>query len=116
MNLKNDTNDPGLVISEDVLAKMVSVAALEVEGVIDIVPEKKWEKFIPAGNKAITVKTGDKSVTVTVCIKVKMGIKIADVCKKVQENVKTSIQNMTNYAVSAVNVRVVDIDTETVQE
>ena len=40
---------------------------------------------------------------------VKFGVKLAEVCKKVQENVKNAIESMTGLTVVEVNVHVTDV-------
>ena len=110
MNINNST-EQNVVLSEEVIAKIVSLAALDVDGVCAMVDAPDIKKMLrPGSTKSVHVKTGDGSMVIDLYIKLNMGVKIASVCEKVQQSVKKSVQNMTNSAVTQVNVHVVDID------
>ena len=57
-----------------------------------------------AAQKPILVELSEDIAEITVNIVVEYGCKIPPLCEKVQENVKTSVQNMTSITVSKVNV------------
>ena len=94
-----------LKISEDVVATIASVAALEVEGVESLILPGS-SKLFPRGfgKKAIHIDISDDFVEVGLSINLKFGARISDVCKSVQQNVKDNVQTMTGMAVSKVNV------------
>ena len=101
-----------ITINEEVIAKIASVAALEVEGVASM------SAGVPVTAKNILNRTGSlKSVAVDatggvismdvyVCIKESAHAKI--VAEAVQSNVKEKVQNMTGSAVTKVNVYIAD--------
>ncbi len=110
MNVNKNT-EQSVVLSEEVIAKIVTVAALDVEGVCDMVDAPDLKNILKSGStKSVKVRFADGSLIIDLFIKLDMGVKIASVCEKVQLSVKHAVQNMTNSAVTQVNVHVVDID------
>ena len=100
MDVTNSSTIGGsLQISTDVIAKIAKLATLEIEGVKEV----------------STGTMGVKSLfnKITVNIMVKYGYKIPQLCEKVQENVKSSVQNMTCITVSKVNIVVTGVAQET---
>ncbi len=109
----------GLKINEDVLAKMASVAAKEVEGVHAISAKISDIKGIATrgfnkGVKATVASDGE--ITLDVYISVKQECNVKDVAAAVQQNVKEKVQNMTGSAVSRVNVHVADVELTKVED
>ena len=110
MNGKQN-GEQSVVLSEDVVAKIVSIAAMDVYGVCGLVPAPDVKLMLKSGDaRSVRVKSVDDALIVDLYIKLKMGVKITSVCENVQQSVKNSIQNMTNSVVSQVNVFVADID------
>ena len=116
MEVKNKNRQIGnLYISTGVIEKVAKLAALEVDGVCEVSTGS-------SGVKGVFAKTNlPKSVEVNMCdgvaeldlhIIVKYGCKVPSVCKNVQEAVKNSVQNMTDVAVSKVNIIVAGIRAE----
>lgn len=113
MNL-NTQSEQNVVLSDDVIAKMVSVAATEIDGVCELVPNPDIKSIIASkSRRAVDVHITQDSMVIDLHVKLKSGVNIVSLCNAVQENVKKTVQNMTGHAVSKVNVFVVDIDTAT---
>ena len=97
-----------LQISLDVIAKIARLAALEVDGVADVssggAQTMRGLLSKTSLQKDVAVDMKDGVAAVTVHIIPYYGSKVMDVCKKVQENVKQTIQIMTGITVSRVNV------------
>lgn len=98
-----------LQISTDVVAKIAKCAALEVEGVADVFcgTQNKTvadilEKVSLSAPNNVEMKDGIAEITLQVVVY--FGVRVPVVAEKVQENVKASVQNMTNIAVSRVNI------------
>ncbi|MCI8360522.1 MAG: Asp23/Gls24 family envelope stress response protein [Clostridiales bacterium] len=113
MQMKNSKGVGGLIITEEVIAKMSSTAAMEVAGVAGMAfqPLDKTRilsKVLPP--KAVRVSTKDGEIVIDVFIAVKRDIRITDIAEAVQKNVKETVQNMTGSVVSKVNVHVSDIE------
>lgn len=107
----NKNSEQNVVLSEDVVAKIVSIAALDVDGVCSMAPASDVKLFFKSGDaRSIVVKTIDGSLVIDLYVKLNMGVKIASVCERIQQSVKKAVQNMTGSAVTQVNVHVVDIE------
>ena len=95
-------------ISEDVLASIASNAALETEGVSALmsanVSDLMGGKKMSA--KGVRVEMDGEAIAVNLFIVVRYGSAIGDVAKKVQQMVRTALEGMTGFAVTAVNVHV----------
>lgn len=101
-----------LTISEEVIATIASLAASEVSGVASLVPNASTIKTFFRKNpvaKAVKVDLNDNIAVIDIYIKLKYGAKIPAVADAVQRNVKESVQNMTNIAVTKVNVYIAGI-------
>ncbi len=113
MNL-NTKSEQNVVLSDEVIAKMVAVAAAEVDGVCELVPNPDIKSMLsPKSKRTVEIHRSQNSIVINMYVKLKSGVNIVGVCNSVQENVKKTIQNMTGNAVSKVNVFVVDIDIPT---
>ena len=61
-------------------------------------------------SKGVKVDVLDGIVTVSLAMNMKFGYSIKEVTEKVQEKVKSAIENMTGLEVADVNIRVVGVD------
>ncbi len=97
-----------LKISKKAIAKIACLAALEVEGVSDVIlgSRQSVRGLLSKANlqKPIKVDLQDGVAKVSVCVLAAYGAKIVQMCGKIQENVKQTIQNMTGITVSRVDV------------
>ena len=103
----------GLGINTDVIEKMVSLAALEVEGVAAMSSKSLDVKGVLNGNsplKPVKVAVKNGAIDISVYISVKHGFKVKTVAEAVQINVKDKLQDMTGNAITRVNVNVVDLE------
>ena len=91
-----------VLISEDVIATIVSRAVGEVEGVAGLgsVPKRAWGKGLK-----ITISQDDQ-LSIECNVIVYYGQSVFDVAKAVQVAVGNAIQSMTGVKVSTVNVNV----------
>ena len=110
MELQNmDLRGGSLQISTEVLGKIARCAALEVAGVAEVScgsQNRKVKDFLERANvqSPVTVKMRDGTAEITLHLVVAFGARIPSVAEKVQENVKTAVQNMTNVTVSRVDL------------
>ena len=51
-------------------------------------------------------------VSIAIAINLKYGYSVMDVCKKVQDKVKATVESMTGLTVADVNVRVAGVEVE----
>lgn len=104
-----------LNVSMGVIQKIIKESILEVEGVADFsnLPIN-WKDYLLRAKKSNSIKvelSGD-TVSVMVGISVYPDVKIQNVAKKVQQSVKTSIQETTGLVVSNVSVYVAELFSE----
>ena len=110
MELQNmDLRGGSLQISTEVLGKIARCAALEVAGVAEVScgsQNRKVKDFLERANvqSPVTVEMRDGTAEITLLLVVAFGARIPSVAEKVQENVKTAVQNMTNVTVSRVDL------------
>lgn len=110
MELQNmDLRGGSLQISTEVLGKIARCAASEVAGVAEVScgsQNRKVKDFLERANvqSPVTVEMRDGTAEITLHLVVAFGARIPSVAEKVQENVKTAVQNMTNVTVSRVDL------------
>lgn len=110
MELQNmDLRGGSLQISTEVLGKIARCAALEVAGVAEVScgsQNRKVKDFLERANvqSPVTVEMRDGTAEITLHLVVAFCARIPSVAEKVQENVKTAVQNMTNVTVSRVDL------------
>ena len=110
MELQNmDLRGGSLQTSTEVLGKIARCAALEVAGVAEVScgsQNRKVKDFLERANvqSPVTVEMRDGTAEITLHLVVAFGARIPSVAEKVQENVKTAVQNMTNVTVSRVDL------------
>ena len=108
MELQNmDLRGGSLQISTEVLGKIARCAALEVVAEVSCGSQnRKVKDFLERANmqSPVTVEMRDGTAEITLHLVVAFGARIPSVAEKVQENVKTAVQNMTNVTVSRVDL------------
>ena len=98
-----ENNNFGQVkISNDVIATIAGLAAVEVEGVGTT--STFTDKLLK--NNGVKIQIEEEDVILDVMIIIDYGISIPDIAFKVQENVKNTVETMTGLKVSQVNIHV----------
>lgn len=110
--------DGALRISTGVIAKIAKLATMETEGVQSVAMgtgsmQGLFHKM--ELQKPVLVQFTDGIADITVHIIVRYGSKIPSLCEKIQENVKSSVQNMTGITVSKVNIVVAGLAQESAE-
>ena len=104
-------------IADEVITIIAGLAATEVEGVRsmggNITKDLVSRLGVKNLSKGVRIEMQEENILVHVAINIIYGYAIPEVSAKVQEKVKTAIENMTGLTVSGVNVRVVDVDMKT---
>lgn len=112
--LKEDENIGSVKIADDVVAMIAGIAATEVEGVSAMIGTITNELMSKAGMKKLTkgvkVEVLEGVVTVDLSVTLEYGYNIPATCQKVQEKVKTAIENMTGLKVADVNIRIAGVN------
>ena len=98
---------------KNVVISIVSLATQEINGVASIsrnsvsVIKSALSKHI---NRGIIVDfENNNNAMIDVFVNVKFGYSVKDVAFRVQENIKSSVESMTEFKVTAVNVHVVGV-------
>lgn len=101
-------------VADEVVAIIAGLATTEVEGVSSMAGNITNEIVSKLGmknlSKGILVEVMDNEVKVDVAINISYGYSIPEVSSKVQDKVKTAIENMTGLNVAVVNVRIASVD------
>ena len=101
-------------IADEVVAIIAGLATTEVEGVSSMAGNITNEIVSKLGmsnlSKGIVVEVMENEVKVDVAINIAYGYSIPDVSAKVQDKVKSAIENMTGLTVAVVNVRIASVD------
>lgn len=107
--IKTDENLGEIKIADEVVAIIAGLAAMEVEGVASMAGNATRELISKLGmkslSKGVKVDVLDGIVTVSLALNLNYGYSIKDITSKVQEKVKTAIENMTGLEVADVNIR-----------
>lgn len=111
---KEETNN--IQISDDVIASIAGMAVSEVSGVAEMAGGFAGGiSEVLSGkrnmSKGIKVSVQEKEVKVDVNIIVEYGTRIPDVAFEIQKRVKSSIENMTGFIATEVNVHVQGVET-----
>ena len=115
-DVKVDSQENNIQISEDVVAVIAGMAASEVPGVAEmaggfaggISEVLSGKKNM---SKGIKVDILEKSTKIDVNIIVEYGARIPEVAFEIQKRVKKSVENMTGLEVEEVNVHVQGVST-----
>ena len=101
-------------VSEEVVAIIAGLAATEVEGVSSMAGNITNEIVSKLGmknlSKGIFVEVLDGEIKVDVALNIAYGYAIPEISAKVQEKVKSSVENMTGLTVAVVNIRIASVD------
>ena len=101
-------------IADSVVANIALLAAKETEGVFDTVGNAAHEIMTKVGvksaSKGVRVEIIDSVVSIDLALIMQYGYNIPNTCKKVQDKVKNSIENMTGLEVSDVRIRIAGIN------
>ncbi len=102
-------------IADEVVAMIAGLAATEVEGVSSMAGNITNELVSKLGmknlSKGIKVEVVGNVVRADVAINIRFGYAIPEVSAKVQERVRSAVENMTGLEVGSVDVHIAGVDT-----
>ena len=108
----NETKE-NITYKKNVVISIVSLATQEINGIASI--SRNSVSFFKSAfnkniNRGIIVEFDQNNkVTIDVFVNVKFGYSVKDVSFRVQENIKSSVESMTEYKVASINVNVVGV-------
>ena len=101
-------------ISNEVVTIIAGLAAMEVDGVASMAGNATKDLASKLGvksmSKGVKVDVLEGIVTATLTLNLKYGYNIKDTTAKVQEKVKSAIENMTGLEVADVNIRITGVE------
>ena len=103
-----------IVVEDEVVAVIAGLAAMEVEGVASMAGNATRDIISKLGkktlSKGVNVDILEDVVTIAMALNLKYGYNIMDISGKVQEKVKTAVENMTGLKVADANIRVAGVE------
>ena len=112
--LISDRESGKIQVADEVVAIIAGLAATEVEGVASMAGNITKDIIARLGMKnlsrGVRVEMSEGAVVVYLALNIAYGYAIPEVTANVQNKVKTAIQSMTGLEVSAVNIRIADVD------
>ncbi len=113
-DIQNDAGLGDVKIADEVVAIIAGLAATEVEGVSSMAGNITNELISKLGMKKLSrgvkVDVLEGVVTVSLALNLKYNYSIVDVTARVQEKVKSAIENMTGLEVADINIRVAGVE------
>ena len=108
----DDELKDNVTYKKNVVISIVSLATQEINGIASI--SRKSVSVIKSAlskniNRGIIVSFENNTASIDVFVNVKFGYSVKDVAFRVQENIKSSVESMTEYKVGSVNVHVVGV-------
>ena len=114
--IQDDSSMGEVKIADEVVGIIAALAATEVEGVASMAGNITNELISRLGmknlSKGVKVDVLEGVVTVSLALNMKYNYSIMDVSAKVQEKVKSAVENMTGLEVADVNVKVAGVEME----
>ena len=112
--IEYDGNLGEVQIADEVVAVIAGIAAMEVDGVSSMAGTTTREIISRLGmktlSKGVKVDVLEGIVTVSLALNLKFGTNIRTTTMKVQEKVKSTIENMTGLTVTDVNIRIAGVN------
>lgn len=109
-NISVDTETGSVRISEEVVATIAGISAMEVEGIAGMsgglaggIAEMLGRKNL---SKGVKVEVGEREAAIDMFVIVNFGVRIPDVAIQAQEKVKKAVESMTGLTVVEINVHV----------
>ena len=112
--LQDDDNKGTIQIADDVVAVIAGLAATEVKGVAAMAGNITNEIMSKVGrknlSKGVKISVSGKHVKIALAIMMEYGYNIPGTCSKVQDRVKTAVENMTGLTVTDVDIRIASVE------
>lgn len=103
-------------IADDVIAIISGLAATEVSGVARMCGNITNELVSKLGmknlSKGVRIRITEEGIVVDLALELEYGVSVPEISAKVQNRVKSAIENMTGLMVNEVNVRIAGVAME----
>lgn len=111
--LKENTQFGEVRIADDVISMIAAISATEVDGVVGMSGNITSEIISKLGvknlSRGVKVTIDEETVSMDLSLELKYGVNLPEVCKNVQDKVKSSVETMTGLTVDMVNIRIAGI-------
>ena len=101
-------------IADDVVAVIAGLAATEVKGVSAMAGNITNEIMAKAGrknlSKGVKITVNKNKVKIGLAIMMEYGYNIPGTCSRVQDKVKSAVENMTGLTVTDIDIRIASVD------
>ena len=112
--LQDDDNKGSVQIADDVVAVIAGLAATEVKGVAAMAGNITNEIMSKVGrknlSKGVKISVNGNRVKIALAIMMEYGYNIPGTCSKVQDRVKSAVENMTGLSVTDVDIRITSVE------
>ena len=112
--LREDEGNGTVQIADDVVAVIAGLAATEVKGVAAMAGNITNEVMSKVGRKnlakGVKVSVNGKRAKIALAIMMEYGYNIPGTCSRVQEKVKSTVENMTGLTVTDVDIRIASVE------
>jgi len=114
--VKEGTETGDIQISQSVLNTIVRKFTLEVDGVIRFQSQSLMDGMLDilgkrSSDRSVVIEQGeDGNAIITLTLVMRFGVIIPAVAQKLQETIKSKVEELTGYKVSRVNVNVCDLE------
>ncbi len=108
----DEKSKDSVTYKKNVVISIVSLATQEINGIASIsrnAVSAIKSTFSKNVNRGIIVEFENNVVKIDVFVNVKFGYSFRDVSFRVQENIKSSVESMTEFKVGAIDVHVVGV-------
>ncbi|HIT78003.1 MAG TPA: Asp23/Gls24 family envelope stress response protein [Candidatus Limihabitans stercoravium] len=95
-----------LVYNSSLVKDVVDCALSEIDGVVKYPPQSKQAR------DSIRYEQSGEEMYIDIYVKLRHNVKVGTVAGQIQSEVKSNIENMTEFKVKSVNVHVVDVEFE----
>jgi uncharacterized alkaline shock family protein YloU len=112
IDIDDEKSKDNVTYKKNVVISIVSLATQEINGIASI--SRNSVSAIKSAlskniNRGIIVEFDKTTVDIQVFVNVKFGYSVKDVVFRVQENIKSSVESMTEFKVNSINVNVVGV-------
>jgi len=111
--IKEYNGEQSTYINKKMLVSLVSLAAKEIQGVIDIYHSKRLSfksLFNKNIGKGVTIKYTKIGVLIDVYVIVSTDSEVNDIVYRIQQNVMNSIKSLLPMQIKAINVHIMDAE------
>ena len=112
--LQEDDRKGAVYTADEVIAVIAGLAATEVKGVAAMAGNITNEIMSKVGrknlSKGVKISVNGNRVKIALAIMMEFGYNIPGTCSKVQDRVKSAVENMTGLEVTDVDIRIASVE------